>query len=172
MLAQVYGIELEEETEDAVWYEKYMNFGGENSLIIPVAGSEEEGQQWDYLPSKDLTRGELCDMIYRYQEKPFTGEIEYGVASYYSYSFDGANTASGIPLNAYGNMAAHKTLPFGTMIRVTNLNTNTFVDVEVVDRGPYVDGRVVDLTPAAFDSISSLSAGLFHSRVEVISSEE
>lgn len=171
MLSQIYEIELEDE-EEAEWYEKYIDFGGENALIIPVAGDEASDQQWDYLPGNNLTRGELCDIIYRYKQQPFTGEIEYGVASYYGDSFHGETTASGAILDINGTMGAHKTLPFGTIVRVTNLNTNLFTEVEIVDRGPYVDGRVIDLTPYAFEQVSSLSSGVFHSRVEVISSEE
>lgn len=173
MIAQVYKLELEEAQEEQPWYQKYIDFGGENALIIPVtANSEESESQWDYLPGNALTRGELCDMIYRYQMKPYTGEIEYGVASYYGYGLNGANTASGTPLDTYGYMTAHKTLPFGSWIRVTNLDTNLSVDVIVVDRGPYVEGRVVDLTPAAFEAIGSLSSGVIHTRVEVLTSQE
>lgn len=150
--------------EDLPWYEPYMDYAADNALYIP----DEYG---DYLPAEPLTRGELAEMIYRFAHGGFTGEIEYGVASYYGWSFDGANTASGVPLDAYGPMAAHKTLPFGTWVRVTNLNNNRFVDVEIVDRGPYITGRIIDLTPGAFEEIGWLSSGILNVRMEILETE-
>lgn len=143
------------------WYSAYMAYGSEHALIIPDSTG-------DYLPSATLTRGELADLIYRFKKEPYTSQVEYGIASYYGYSFDGRNTASGTALDAYGFMAAHKTLPFGTIVRITNLNTNTYVDVEVVDRGPYTEGYVIDLTPFAFEQIGTLSTGILKVRVEVL----
>lgn len=147
--------------ESDEWYSSYLAYGEEHSLIVP----DETG---DYLPGAALTRGELSDLIYRFQKEPFSSTVEYGIASYYGTSFDGHNTASGTDLDTDGYMAAHKTLPFGTKVRITNTDTNTYVDVTVVDRGPYTDGYIIDLTPAAFDQIGSLSAGLLHVRLEVL----
>ena len=143
------------------WFTAYMAYGAEHALIVPDSTGK-------YLPSATLTRGELADLIYRFKKGPYTSQVEYGIASYYGYSFDGHNTASGKALNAYGFMAAHKTLPFGTIVRITNLSSNTYVDVEVVDRGPYTEGYVIDLTPAAFEQIGTLSAGILKVRVEVL----
>lgn len=143
------------------WYSPYMAYGSENALIVPDSSG-------DYLPGNALTRGELADLLYRFEKEPYASGVEYGIASYYGYSFDGHNTASGTPLEAYGKMAAHKTLPFGTVVRVTNLNTNTYVEVEIVDRGPYTEGYVIDLTPAAFEQIGALSTGILNVRVEVL----
>ncbi len=143
------------------WYSAYMAYGEEHALIVPDASG-------DYLPADPLSRGELADLLYRFKMEPYAVGTEYGIASYYGYSYDGHNTASGKPLEAYGYQAAHKTLPFGTIVRVTDLNTNTFVDVEIVDRGPYTDGYVIDLTPAAFEKLASLSTGILNVRVEVL----
>ena len=96
------------------------------------------------------------------------GFTESGVASYYGYSFDGRRTASGELLDTATFMAAHKTLPFGTIIRVTN-EQGFYVDCRVVDRGPFVEGRIVDLTPAAFEVLAPLSKGLAKVTIEVIS---
>jgi hypothetical protein len=144
------------------WYSAYLAYAQEHALLIPdIAG--------DYLPSQTLTRGELADLIYRFDRQPFaSGTLEYGIASYYGYSFDGHNTASGTALDTDGYMAAHKTLAFGTKIRITNLDNETYVDVTVVDRGPYTDGYVVDLTPAAFEQIGALSSGILRVRLEVL----
>lgn len=96
------------------------------------------------------------------------GFTESGIASYYGYSFDGRRTASGELLDTATFMAAHKTLPFGTIIRVTN-EEGYYVDCRVVDRGPYPEGRIVDLTPAAFEVLAPLSKGLTKVTIEVIS---
>lgn len=143
------------------WYSSYLAYAEEHALITPDSSG-------DYLPSQTLTRGELCDLIYRFEKEPYTTQVEYGIASYYGSSFDGHNTASGTALDTDGFMAAHKTLPFGTKVRITNLDNSATVVVTVVDRGPYTDGYVIDLTPAAFDQIGSLSAGLLHVRLEVL----
>lgn len=147
------------------WYTAYLQYGIDHALITP-------DKNGDYAPEAALTRGELCDLLYRFQNEPYTGSVEYGIASYYGWSFDGHNTASGTPLDADGYMAAHKTLPFGTKIRITSLDSEKSVTVEVVDRGPYTEGYIVDLTPAAFEVLGSLSTGLLNVRVEVLSTKD
>jgi rare lipoprotein A len=72
---------------------------------------------------------------------------ETGIASIYAYA--GEKTASGERAQPGGLTAAHKTLPFGTRVRVTNKRNGRSVVVRINDRGPYVRGRVIDLTPAA-----------------------
>jgi rare lipoprotein A len=69
-----------------------------------------------------------------------------GVASVYSYT--GHRTANGERLNIHGLTAAHKSLPFGTRVRVTNNRNGHSVVVRINDRGPFVRGRVIDMTPA------------------------
>ena len=69
--------------------------------------------------------------------------------------------------NAY--TAAHKTLPFGTRVRVTNAANGKSVVVVIRDRGPFVAGRCLDLTPAAFGAIASLSSGVITVKYEVLS---
>ncbi len=76
---------------------------------------------------------------------------ETGIASVYSY--DGSKTASGQRANPRGMTAAHRTLPFGTMVRVTNKRNGKSVSVRINDRGPFIRGRVIDLTPAAASAI-------------------
>ncbi|HXX07701.1 MAG TPA: septal ring lytic transglycosylase RlpA family protein [Pseudolabrys sp.] len=70
-----------------------------------------------------------------------------GIASVYAYS--GERTASGERAQPSGFTAAHRTLPFGTRVRVTNKNNGRSVMVRINDRGPFVRGRIIDLTPAA-----------------------
>lgn len=66
---------------------------------------------------------------------------------------------------------AHKTLPFGTMVRVTNLNNNQAVVVRVNNRGPYVKGRVVDLSLAAAQEIQMTKSGVVPVKVEILASQ-
>lgn len=74
-------------------------------------------------------------------------EAQSGIASVYSLA--GRRTASGAIADPSRMAAAHKTLPFGTIVRVTNRQNGRAVNVRIVDRGPFVRGRVIDLTPAA-----------------------
>ena len=76
---------------------------------------------------------------------PMTASAQTGIASVYS----GGQTANGERALASGLTAAHRTLPFGTLVRVTNTNTGASVVVRINDRGPFVAGRVIDVTPAA-----------------------
>jgi len=76
---------------------------------------------------------------------PLTASAQSGLASIYS----GGRTANGEQAVASGLTAAHRTLPFGTMVRVTNKQTGRSVVVRINDRGPFVNGRIIDLTPAA-----------------------
>jgi rare lipoprotein A len=100
--------------------------------------------------------------------KPTTMRVENGVASYYTTSEQGYRTASGIRLDDRALTAAHKTLPFGTMVKVTNVKTNQCVVVKITDRGPYVHGRPIDLSRAAFSRIASLNQGLARVKVETV----
>lgn len=86
-------------------------------------------------------------------------------ASYYS---EGQLTASGEVFDPSAMTAAHKTLPFDTMVRVTNPVTSTSVTVRINDRGPFVTGRCIDLSQAAFAVIAPLSAGHVEVRYEVL----
>ena len=75
-----------------------------------------------------------------------SSELE-GLASYYAEPYHGRKTASGETFDSYGELtAAHRTLPFNTMVRVTNKLNGREVDVRINDRGPFVDGRVIDLS--------------------------
>ncbi|GAA1696246.1 hypothetical protein GCM10009765_51870 [Fodinicola feengrottensis] len=86
-------------------------------------------------------------------------------ASFYG---DGQNTASGERFNPNAMTAAHKTLPFGTHVRVTNIRNNESVTVRINDRGPYVAGRCLDLSTAAFEKIASTGSGVITVRYEVV----
>lgn len=93
---------------------------------------------------------------------PMTASAQTGIASVYS----GGRTADGERAAAGGLTAAHRSLPFGTLVRVTNEASGRSVVVRINDRGPYVHGRIIDLTPAAAHAIGF--SGLAHVDVTVI----
>lgn len=97
---------------------------------------------------------------------------ELGLASFYSDLFNGKPTASGELYNKDGMTAAHKTIPFGTTVRITRLDNGKSVTVKVNDRGPYISGRIVELSRAAADKIDLVRDGTTRVKVEVVSSEE
>ena len=88
-----------------------------------------------------------------------------GIASYY---WQPQRVASGGWFNPNAMTAAHKTLPFGTRVRVTNVNTGRSAVVTINDRGPYVAGRVIDLSKAAAGSVGMIGSGLARVRMEVL----
>ncbi len=93
---------------------------------------------------------------------------ETGVASWYGPKFHGKQTASGERYDQYKMTAAHKTLPLGTTVRVTNLENNRSVVVRVNDRGPFVDDRIIDLSRAAASHLDMIGNGTARVRVESI----
>ena len=90
-----------------------------------------------------------------------------GMASVYSKDFDGKRTASGERYDSRALTAAHRTLPLGTQIRVTNLDNGKSVRVRVNDRGPHVRGRIVDLSSRAAAALG-FSTGVARVRIEVL----
>jgi rare lipoprotein A len=99
---------------------------------------------------------------------PMTASAQSGAASVYAYS--GGRTASGERASPFALTAAHRTLPFGTLVRVTNTRTGRSVVVRINDRGPFVRGRIIDVTPAAARALSF--SGLANVTLEVVSSKE
>jgi len=92
-----------------------------------------------------------------------------GLASVYS-GHEGNRTASGEKLALHSLSAAHRTLPFGTLVRVTHSRNNRSVTVRIVDRGPFIKGRVIDLTPAAARSLGF--SGLAPVKLSAVSKAE
>lgn len=91
-----------------------------------------------------------------------------GQASWYGKRFHGKLTASGEKYNMRAYTAAHKTLPFGTVVRVINTANNKSVDVKINDRGPFVKARVIDLSQKAFEKIGSKNQGVVPVRIEIL----
>lgn len=91
-----------------------------------------------------------------------------GVASYYGRRFHGRRTANGERFNMRAMTAAHRTLPFGTKVRVTNPRNGRSVIVRVNDRGPFIRGRSIDLSRAAAEKIGMISRGHARVKMEVV----
>ncbi len=89
-----------------------------------------------------------------------------GKASYYGKAHHGNRTASGERFNQNALTAAHRTLPFGTMVRVTNLNNDRSVVVRINDRGPFARGRIIDVSRKAAESLDMIRSGVVPVRVE------
>ncbi len=95
-----------------------------------------------------------------------------GVASYYADKFEGRLTANGEKYRHNKLTAAHKTLPFGTMVRVKNLENGLEVTVRINDRGPFVEGRVIDLSKSAAKKLGFLNQGLAQVEITVTNTPE
>jgi len=101
---------------------------------------------------------------------PQMSGVEVGVASWYGHPYHGRVAASGETYDMEQLTAAHRTLPFGTLVRVVNLENSKAVDVRINDRGPFVDDRIIDLSHAAARSIDLIGPGTARVRLEVLQS--
>ena len=120
---------------------------------------------------------------YKVNTKPYTvngttyypmasanGFSETGTASWYGPDFHGKQTASGETYNKYAFTAAHKTLPFGTKVKVTNLDNGLTTTVVINDRGPFKSGRIIDLSYSAAHKISMVGTGTARVRINAVGS--
>ena len=107
----------------------------------------------------------LCSLL------PFVqadASVIHGVASYYGERFDGRRTANGERFNMHALTAAHRTLKFGTRVRVTNKSNGRSVEVRINDRGPYIHGRSIDLSKGAARKLGMLGSGVARVKLEVL----
>jgi len=95
-------------------------------------------------------------------------QVQVGKASFYADKFEGSPTASGEKYRASRLTAAHKTLPFGTKVRVTNLANNESVVVTINDRGPFVEGRIIDVSKSAAERLSFFNQGTAEVKLEIV----
>jgi rare lipoprotein A len=95
--------------------------------------------------------------------------VEEGVASWYGVPFDGHRTSNGEIYDMHAFTAAHRTLPFGSLVRVTNLRNGLQTEVRINDRGPFVANRIIDLSLSAAQAIQMVGPGTAQVRLEVIS---
>ena len=114
--------------------------------------------------------GNISEEAYTQEDPAGSSFVETGEASWYGPGFHGRKTASGERFDTYDMTAAHKTLPFGTLLKVTNLDNNLFVVVRINDRGPFIRGRIIDLSKASKEVIGM--GGTAPVRLEQITQEE
>ena len=91
-----------------------------------------------------------------------------GKASYYANMFQGRKTANGQIFDQGKLTAAHRTLPFGTKVKVTNINNHKSVIVTINDRGPFIRGRIIDLSSSAFKAIGNPRTGVLNVTMEIL----
>ncbi len=100
---------------------------------------------------------------------PIPGQTEMGIASWYGHPYHGRQAADGEIYDMEQMVAAHRTLPFDTWVRVVNLRNAKTVDVRIIDRGPFIDGRIIDLSHAAARAIDLVGPGIAQVRLEILS---
>jgi rare lipoprotein A len=100
--------------------------------------------------------------------QPAPPQVEVGVASWYGEDFNGNPTANGEVYDMNGLTAAHRELPMGTKVRLTNLLNRRSVTVRINDRGPVIPGRMIDVSMAAAKNLGFLRAGLAPVQMEVV----
>jgi len=98
--------------------------------------------------------------------------IEEGVASWYGVPYHGRRAANGEIYDMHKLTAAHRTLPFNTVVRVRNLKNNLTTEVRITDRGPFVEGRIIDLSLAAARDIDMVADGVARVRLELLSAPD
>ncbi len=151
-----------EKKEDDEWFEPFVRLARKFRLI---SGNDQS-------PHEALTRGEVAEIIFRAQwikDKKFKEKYIYagnGTASYYNNGFAGKPTASGEIYDPMALTAAHRTLPFGTRLKVWN-EAGDVVFVRINDRGPYHENRILDLSEKAFKNLATISEGVVDVYFEV-----
>ena len=100
---------------------------------------------------------------------PMSSYTEEGIASWYGVPFHGRRASNGEIYDMHKLTAAHRTLPFDTVVRVTNLSNDKSTVVRITDRGPFVDNRIIDLSMAAAREIDSIGPGVVPVRLEILS---
>ena len=115
-------------------------------------------------PAMDETNPEIADL----SDENFTGESFTGVASYYADKFHGKKTASGEIFDQEDYTAAHRTLPFGTKVLVTNIENNKSVIVRINDRGPFKNNRLIDVSRAAAEELDMIKLGIAEVEIKVL----
>ena len=115
----------------------------------------------DYINSDGMSRKEI-EAISNHPE------VQIGIASYYGKKFHRKLTANGQRFNMYKVSAAHKTLPLGTRVKVTNLNNGKSIRLTINDRGPFKKGRILDLSYKAAQKLGFVNEGTTKVRIDVI----
>ena len=140
------------------WYADYFQYAKDREMLNINSDNTVN-------PYQEMTRGYLAEVIYKL--KYFGEDYHFGKATYYGAAVQGHGTASGETFDMNAMTAAHKTLPFGTIVEVTNIANGKTVQVRITYRGPYGPGRVLDLTSGAFKKIADLHEGVINIQYRV-----
>ena len=149
----------------------FKDFGKDGSTIVPVSEKRFSNQVDGDTIKKDTLSIENEKMVDEIMERT-ADNISTGVVSWYGGKFHGRKTASGEKYDKHELTAAHKSLPFGTKVKVTNIRNGKSVVVEINDRGPYAKSRVLDLSQAAFSEIGHTNTGVMQVEYEIMKSED
>lgn len=152
--------------EDARRPRRWLTFAGAvMAIVVGIAGAQavSPGDHLSTPPNNDTAPA-------AHTANPHARHhwYQFGIASWYGAFFQGKPTASGQPYNENAMTCAHRTLPLGSLLRVTNLRNHRSVLVRVNDRGPLPDDRVIDLSKAAADSLGFEQRGIARVRIELI----
>lgn len=141
------------------WFAKYFDEAKKRSIVYFTMNNTVN-------PGHELTRSRFAELVYRYLRSK--EGFMFGKGSYYADMFVGRGTSNGEIYVHDELTAAHRTLPFHTVVRVTNLENGKSVDVRINDRGPYITGRVIDLSRSAFETIAHPGQGVVYVQYEII----
>jgi rare lipoprotein A len=130
-----------------------------------VSGRPYEGES--SAPTSDIIHPFAVDSLDRARGLSFK-PYQVGVASYYGKKFHGRTTANGERFDMYEMTAAHRGLPLGTLVRVTNIKNGRCIQVRVNDRGPYIKGRVLDLSYGAARKLGMIHDGTTKVKIDVL----
>ena len=143
------------------WFSPYFEYAKSVGLL-------DQSSYENVYPALPVDRGLLAELMYRLATNKLAQAD--GKASYYGEQFHGLTTANGEIFDASAFTAAHRTYPFDTWLKVTNVDNGESVVVRINDRGPYAgEDRIIDLSKAAFESISPLSRGVIDVKIELAS---
>ncbi len=142
------------------WFAPFAKVSKDRGLFV-----ETRTNGGELLPAQNVNRGDFAEMIYHLIQSE-NGAL-FSRATFYSDALAGRGTSSGDPYNPGIFTAAHRTLPFGTIVIVKNLANGQEVEVKINDRGPFVTGIALDLSKSAFASIASISAGIINVEFKV-----
>lgn len=147
--AIMYDFLFNDTAEDA-WYTKYTSYAASKGIINIYPSNTVN-------PTQEMSRGYTAEIIYRMIKSRDNGS-EFGKATFYG----------GVPKDGVYT-AAHKTLPFDSVVKVTNTTNGKTVNVTINDRGPWGPGRIIDLSSDAFSQLAPLGAGVINVEIEVVS---
>ena len=133
---------------------------------VKSRAADRQGKSADNAKAKNAARMSDAEI---WQERARRSKMMTGKASWYGKDFHGGLTASGVNYDMYTFTAAHRTLPMGTVVRVTDQGNDKSVMVCVTDRGPFIRGRIIDLSLAAAEKLDMRERGVGNVNLEVVS---